>query len=507
MFTNLTSPKRSDENTGRTLTPDRENIQGTDLTRRSIPKNSNNDSTNEATSLLNSIPNKTQLIIEKYAQKNIKTLCYGLIIFEVIMVILYGIFNYSTAGEVFESIDQSDLTIMYYRYTSVLIMNLIGFGFNSVQSADGAISNIGFSLLITTTMSQFAFLTDNLFSAIYNNSFGVDGSLQYNIYGLQDSAYAAMACVIAFTAYGNNLSPVDILIVSMILTFSYSLNKQYILSYFNLVDPGQIYSIHLFTAFFSIAFSWYVAFPKQIFQDKSEVVSELLFLGTLFLYIFWPNFVSTNYSANSDESQRGYVSTFTCITASTITSFCVGLLIDNSTKIRIFDVRNAIISGGIAIGSIATLQVSSYLIIIIGIASAFITITANSRLGPYLLYNFNIVDSAGIFGTHGLCGIFGAIVSVIVAAYKASYDMSDVSIYGSEYANQWYHQLVAMFICIGVAVVFGLIAGYAHKVVSKSMRFYFDIHDFDDEMIPNNSKDVLYWEKLSESAKKFRYHE
>jgi len=507
MFTNLTSPKRTDESTGRILTPDRENIQGADLTKRNVPKNP--DITDESSSLLNPDNGKLQLIIEKNARKNIKALCYGLIIFEVLMVILYGIFNYSTVGEVYDD-TTTDLTIMYFRYTSVLIMILFGFGFNSIYSADGAISNIGFTLLITTTVSQLAFLSDNLCSAIYNNSFGVDGSLQFNIYGLESAAYAAMACVIALTAYGNSLTPVDMLIVSCILTIGYSVNSQIAMNYFNLVDPGQIYNIHLFAAFFSLSFSWYASFPKLPYQFKHEVTSELMYLGTLFLYIFWPNFVSGSYTANSEESQRGYVNTYTCITASTITSFCVAFLIDNATKIRIFDVRNAIVSGGISVGSIATLQVSSYIIIFIGVVSAFITITSNTRIGPYLLRNYSIIDSAGVLGTHGMCGIFGAIVSVFVAAYKASYDMSDVSIYGSDYADQWWRQLVAMFVCIGIALLFGLLAGITYEFVTKTMRIKIaddDDDDDNDQLVPNNAKDNLYWEKLSESAKKFRYIE
>lgn len=248
MFTNLTSPKRTDESTGRILTPDRENIQGGDLTKRNVPKNPDT-TTDESSSLLNPDHGKLQLVIEKNARKNIKALCYGLIIFEVLMVILYGIFNYSTVGEVYGD-NTTDLTIMYYRYTSVLIMILFGFGFNSIYSADGAISNIGFTLLITTTVSQLAFLSDNLCSSIYYNSFGSDGSLQFNIYGLESAAYASMACVIALTAYGNSLTPVDMLIVSCILTIGYSINSQIVMNYFNLVDAGQIYNIHSFAALF-----------------------------------------------------------------------------------------------------------------------------------------------------------------------------------------------------------------------------------------------------------------
>ncbi len=64
------------------------------------------------------------------------------------------------------------------------------------------------------------------------------------------------------------------------------------MNYFNLVDPGQIYSFHLFAALFLVSFSWYVSFRKLPYQYKNKVTSELLYLGTLFLYIFWPIIVS-----------------------------------------------------------------------------------------------------------------------------------------------------------------------------------------------------------------------
>jgi len=34
-----------------------------------------------------------------------------------------------------------------------------------------------------------------------------------------------------------------------------------------------------------------------------------------------------------------------------------------------------------------------------------------------------------------------------------------------------------------------------------------DDDDDNDQLVPNNAKDNLYWEKLSESAKKFRFIE
>ena len=111
MFTNLTSPKRTDESTGRILTPDRENIQGADLTKRNVPKNPD-ITTDESSSLLNPNHGKLQLMIEKNARKNIKALCYGLIIFESLMCIFYGIFNYSSAGEVYYS-DTTTLSLIH----------------------------------------------------------------------------------------------------------------------------------------------------------------------------------------------------------------------------------------------------------------------------------------------------------------------------------------------------------------------------------------------------------
>jgi ammonia channel protein AmtB len=190
------------------------------------------------------------------------------------------------------------------------------------------------------------------------------------------------------------------------------------------------------------------------------------------------------------------------ITASTVTSFTAAFLIDNETKISTYDIRNAIVSGGIAIGGIATLRIGSYIVIIIGILASFISIATHTKLSPYLLREYHVFDASGVLGTHGMCGLFGSIVSVLVAAYKASVDSTDVSEYGNSYASQWWRQLVAIFLVIGVSFFFGCVTGMVHNISVKLINKEMEI---DDDSIPENSKDGLYWLKLSETAKKL-YH-
>ncbi len=450
--------------------------------------------------------NKNQAIVEKNARKNIKVLCYGLIIFELAMVFVYGVFNNETSGELYDDDEeaQTDLTVMYYRFTSILVMILLGFAYNSVQSADGAISNIGFTLLLTTVVVQFAILTNSFFHSCADGFGGYTGTLSYDIYELEEASFAAFACVISFSSFGSSLAPAQMIIVALIQTVAYSINSKYLLSFFDLYDPGQIYGVHLFSACFALSFSWFIRSSRFRFDAKKEVNSELTFLGTIFLYIFWPNFVSGHYTANSKQSQFGYVNTFTCITASTVTSFTAAFLLDNETKISTFDVRNAIVSGGIAIGGIATLRIGSYIVILIGIAASFVSIATHTKLGPYLLKEYNIFDASGVLGTHGMCGLFGALLSVVVAAYKADIKSTDVSEYGNNYASQWWRQFIAIYLVIAVSFFFGCFAGIIHNISVKLINKEMEIGD---EMVPENSKDGFYWLKLSETAKKLYHRE
>ena len=459
---------------------------------------------NESTALLSSQQplNKSQLVVEKNARKNIKVLCYGLIIFQSTMAFIFGVFNHGTDGELFVD-DSTDLTILYYRFTSVMVMILLGFGYNSVQSADGAISNIGFTLLLTTVVTQFAFLTNSFFQSCINGFDGYTGYLSYTIYDLQDCSFAAFACVISFSSFGSSLAPVQMIIVALVQTLGYSLNSKYLMQLFDLYDPGQIYGIHLFSACFALSFSWFIRSSRFRFDAKKEVDSELIFLGTLFLYIFWPNFVSGTYTANSDQSQFGYVNTFTCITASTVTSFAGAFLLNNDTKINTYYVRNAIVSGGIAIGGIATLRIGSYIVILIGMAASIISIATHSMLAPYLLKEYHIFDASGVLGTHGMCGLFGAVLSVVVAAYKADIKSNDVAEYGDNYASQWWRQFVCIYVVIAISFFFGCLAGIVHNISVKLINKEMEIGD---EMVPENSKDNFYWLKLSETAKKL-YHQ
>jgi len=155
------------------------------------------------------------------------------------------------------------------------------------------------------------------------------------------------------------------------------------------------------------------------------------------------------------------------------------------------------VSGGIAIGGIATLRLGSYIVILIGITASIISIATHTKLGPYMFKELNVFDAAGVLGTHGMCGIFGAILSVIVAAYKADIKSSDVSEYGDYYASQWWRQLIAIYLVIGVSYFFGCFAGLVHnlsvKLINKEM-------EIGDDSIPENSKDGFYWLKLSETA-------
>jgi ammonium transporter Rh len=76
-----------------------------------------------------------------------------------------------------------------------------------------------------------------------------------------------------------------------------------------------------------------------------------LFLGTIFLWLFWPSFNSA--SLTGDDQQRALINTMLSISASCVIAFATSALTSKSNKFNMIHVQNSTLSGGVAIGTAA----------------------------------------------------------------------------------------------------------------------------------------------------------
>jgi ammonium transporter Rh len=105
----------------------------------------------------------------------------------------------------------------------------------------------------------------------------------------------------------------------------------------------------------------------------------------------------------------------------------------------------------------------------IGFSAGVISTLGFMFLSPKLESKIGLYDSCGVHNLHGIPGIFGAVVSaIIVAFYQTGYDRDVAANYGpnsifaiapDSYLHQGGLQIAGMFLSIGMAITFGILAG------------------------------------------------
>lgn len=114
-----------------------------------------------------------------------------------------------------------------------------------------------------------------------------------------------------------------------------------------ILDGGTII-IHTFGAYFGLAVSWMIGVPnaKLAAASQNSNVSDVFSLvGTIFLWIYWPSFVSGPLIANAATQQRAAVNTVLALIGSTMTTFILSPMLDGNSKFRPVDIQNAVLAG------------------------------------------------------------------------------------------------------------------------------------------------------------------
>ncbi len=185
--------------------------------------------------------------------------------------------------------------------------------------------------------------------------------------------------------------------------------------------------------------------------------------------------------ADSVQQQRAIVNTVLALSASTVCTFWLSSALDKHNRIRPVDIQNATLAGGVAIGCVANLSITTLGAILIGSFAGLVSCYGFNKIQPYLDTKFGLFDSCGIHNLHGMPSVVGGVASVFVAAYNDSRGR-DKDIYGEQHSSQWWRQAVAILLCVAFAIATGTITGYFLKALYP---------DSEDEV---HFEDEPYWE-------------
>jgi ammonium transporter Rh len=193
----------------------------------------------------------------------------------------------------------------------------------------------------------------------------------------------------------------------------YSANKVYILTnLLNIADCGGTIIIHVFGAYFGLAACFTLGPAKDEKLNGSSYNSDLFSLvGTVFLWLFWPSFVAGGLQAGTTEHSLALLNTVFSLLASTVVTFGLMPLLTPGKRLGTVPVQNATLAGGVAIGATANLPMGPFAATLIGCLAGGLSCVG-------FVYQDKLIpskyDTCGINNLHGMPGIMGGLVSVVL---------------------------------------------------------------------------------------------
>ena len=228
------------------------------------------------------------------------------------------------------------------------------------------------------------------------------------------------SCLISTGALLGKTHPLDLILMLIIEIIPYSLVEILIFEVLHLQDAGGSMNIHLFGAYFGLAVSTVIG-RRHSYGENLPVVTPtsgmFSFIGSLFLWMFWPSFNSAIVNAAFPyERQLAIVNTFLSMGGSVVATFATSILMRG--KFGVDEVLNASLAGGVIVGSSCTVITNPAGAIAIGLFGGALSTIGFVKLSP-LLTKIGVYDTCGVHNLHGMPGILGGIFSAIfLSAYN-----------------------------------------------------------------------------------------
>ena len=263
--------------------------------------------------------------------------------------------------------------------------------------------------------------------------------------------------------------------------------------------------VHVFGTYFGIAtsmvYSWYnVEMIDSHKKNKSDYYSiQFAYIGSLFLWLFWPSINSAGTSGN--QQQRIIINTFMGLTGSAMAAFLISPILHQTGKYKVGHLLNATFVGAVGVGTTCDVLGSPWISIFIGFLSGIISVIGFVFFSPCLEKTIRLYDTAGINNTHGLPGIFGALIGIVYAkqATAAELGISLTIVFPQLGVNstrtpafQAGMQAAALIVSFSISIAGGIITG----LILRNQDWFYGPSKKEDIF-----NDILYFDELEQLEK------
>lgn len=278
-----------------------------------------------------------------------------------------------------------------------------------------------------------------LYLLIHSEFLGLSLGIQAAI----QAAFAAITLVIAIGVFLGHISTIHYILTAVLFVPAYMFNEWFMFGYLpGVADAGGSILVHVFAAYWGLGVALGLRNRAVANEPKQTTVHSVSFvwLASMLLLVLWPSFVTALLPAN--EVIPAMINCFLALTASILTTYLASYLLQRKIDPLVY--TYAILAGGVAIGATVNL-VSPMTAWIIGALGGIISTLSFIYVDNWLHRRTGVLDTMGVHNLHGVPGIFGGLVAMVVAGAPGS-------------------QAVAV---LG-AILIGLVSGIASGVVLRA---------------------------------------
>lgn len=342
----------------------------------------------------------------------------------------------------------------YGRAIHIMAMLLIGFGFLMVFVKSYGLSALTATFLLVSTAIPTYMAIKGL------GLFEQKGEIEQFIL----AEFAAASLLIAAGAILGRVKMYQYILLGLLFVPFYLFNEWLTVDdAFGLIgkvaDTGGSIVIHAFGAIFGVSAAFFLTTKKQhgIPVEADHTSDRFSLMGSMVLWVFWPSFCAA--LVPSEAIPYTVVNVFLALCGSTLATYVASVSIRG--KINAADIANAALAGGVAIGS--TCDFASHgAAMIIGVVAGVLSTAGFALIQKHEEKLFHLVDTCGVSNLHGIPGLFGGLVAILVV------DGLDA---GS--------QLKGILCTIVVAIVGGLLTGKIVSLFGAHKEAYEDAVEFE----------------------------
>ena len=332
---------------------------------------------------------------------------------------------------------------MYEKVIHILAMLVMGFGFLMVFAKKYCYTTITSTyILVALSLPLYMLIRPYLWGA------GADLAIT-NISMLLFAEFAAASLLIAIGGPLCRINTSQYLLIGLLFTPIYAINEWILLSGSVIpagafLDTAGSVVIHAFGAYFAFGMITMLSKKESVTDlDTSKTSNQFAMIGSAALWIFWPSFCSALVAV--EQIPLVAVNTVLALCGSTLSTYVFSFLIRG--KIEIADIANASLAGGVAIGATVA-DVAPGWSMLIGLIAGIISVVGFTMIQPRLEKLTGGVDSCGVHNLHGMTGVFGGLVAVLLVA-----------------SPTW--QLTGVIFTVIFAMIMGVIVGFITSKLGK----------------------------------------